>query len=121
LGGLIRGEAERNIVGLEYIVAQKKNPKTLERHKLEKEVLGSMAVCGTGADRTIRLYPTSCQNLKQTMLVRSFGMAGFAQYHLPYRFTGIRKAENSFFHLKIKIENEREKFCNFNDRPYGHK
>jgi hypothetical protein len=36
LGGLITGEAERNLVGLEFIVAQKMNPNKLERDKLEK-------------------------------------------------------------------------------------
>jgi hypothetical protein len=40
LGGLIRGEAERNLVGLELIVAWKKNPNKLERAKPENGNLG---------------------------------------------------------------------------------
>ena len=36
MGGLIRGEAERNLMGLEFIVAWKKNPNKLERDKPEK-------------------------------------------------------------------------------------
>jgi hypothetical protein len=90
LGGLIRGEAERNLVGLEFMVAQKKNPNKSERYKLEKEILGSTEVCGTGAYRTIRPYPTSCQNSGQTKSVRDFGTGGFAPYRLPvliYRHT----------------------------------
>jgi hypothetical protein len=40
LGGLIRGETEINIVGLEFIVARKKNLNKLERDKTEKGISG---------------------------------------------------------------------------------
>jgi hypothetical protein len=83
LGSLIRGEAERNLMGLEFMVPQKMNPKKLERYKLKKEILGSTVVLGTGADRNVRPYPTSYQKSKQTKSVREFCTGGFAPYRPP--------------------------------------
>jgi hypothetical protein len=87
---------------------------------LKKEILGSTTVRGTGADHNVCPYPTSYQNSNQTKSVRGFGTGGFATYRLPVLIYRHKNGGKNVFLRTIKNENERETFCNFNDRPYGH-
>jgi hypothetical protein len=89
-------------MGLEFIVAQIKNPNKLERDNLEREILGITTVHGMGGDHTVHPYPTSYQNPKQTKLVRVFGTGGFAPYRLPEPIYRHKKGSDFFYLAKNK-------------------
>ncbi len=96
----MRGYKEEKLVKLRIWSHRKRIPTNWKEINLKKEILGSTTVRGTGADRTVRPYTTSCQNTKQTKSVWGLGTGGFASYRLPVP-TYRHKKDGEFF-LKQK-------------------